>query len=83
MLTAIIAGHANRKQMAELAKGLMREKREAVAKALEGCVKAHHWFVLIELLCQIDNLDETIARFDQEIDKYCHPFEKAVRYDPG
>jgi hypothetical protein len=34
--------------------------------ALEGKVKAHHRFVLTELLCQIDSLDETIARFDQQ-----------------
>jgi transposase len=31
-----------------------------------------------ELLCQIDSLEETIARFEQEIDTYCHPFELEV-----
>ena len=64
--------------MAELAKGRLREKREQLDKALEGRVKPHHRFVLSELLCQIDNLDETIARFDAEIEKYCRPFEQAV-----
>ena len=56
----------------------MREKREELTRALEGRVKAHHRFVLTELLCQIDNFDETIARFDQEIEEYCRPFEEAV-----
>jgi transposase len=79
MLEAIIQGQANPDQMAALAKGRMREKRELLAKALEGRVKAHHRFVLTELLCQIDSLDETIARFDQEIEAYCRPFEEAVR----
>ena len=78
MLEAIIAGQATPAQMAELSKGRMRDKREQLAKALEGRVKPHHRFVLTELLCQIDNLDEAIARFDQEIETYCAPFEDAV-----
>jgi len=78
MLEAIITGQASPEEMAELAKGRMREKREALAKALEGRVKAHHRFVLTELLCQIDSLEETITRFDQEIEAYCRPFEAAV-----
>ena len=78
MLEAIIQGQASPDQMAALAKGRMREKRELLAKALEGRVKAHHRFVLTELLCQIDSLDETITRFDQEIEDYCRPFEEAV-----
>ena len=85
MLEAIIDGQASPAEMAELAKGRMREKREALTKALEGRVKAHHRFVLTELLCQIDSLEETIARFDQEIEDYCRPFEAAgdlTRYDP-
>jgi transposase len=78
MLEAIIQGQANPDQMAALAKGRMREKRELLVKALEGRVKAHHRFVLTELLCQIDSLDETIAHFDQAIEDYCRPFAEAV-----
>jgi transposase len=78
MLNALIAGQATPSEMAELAKGRLREKREELNKALEGRVKAHHRFVLAELLCQIDNLDEAIARFDQQVEEYCRPFEEAV-----
>jgi transposase len=78
MLEAIVVGTANATEMAGLAKGRLREKREQLDKALEGRVKPHHRFVLSELLCQVDNLDETIARFDAEIEKYCRPFEEAV-----
>lgn len=78
MLAALIEGQASPEQMAELAKGRLREKREDLVKALAGRVKPHHRFVLTELLCQIDSLEETIARFDQEIDDYCRPFEEAV-----
>jgi transposase len=78
MLEALIVGQASPTEMAELAKGRLREKREALAKALEGRVHAHHRFVLTELLCQIDSLEETIARFDAQIEAYCAPFEEAV-----
>jgi transposase len=78
MLEAIIAGIATPEQMAELSKGRMRSKRSELIQALEGWVKPHHRFVLTELLCQIDSLDKTIARFDQEIEEYCRPFEEAV-----
>jgi transposase len=78
MLNALIDGKATPGEMAELAKGRMREKREVLNKALEGRVKAHHRFVLSELLCQIDNFDEAIARFDEQIKEFCRPFEEAV-----
>jgi transposase len=78
MLEALIVGQASPTEMAELAKGRLREKREPLAKALEGRVQAHHRFVLTELLCQIDSLEETIARFDAQVEAYCAPFEEAV-----
>jgi len=78
MLDAIVAGEANPEVLADLAQGRLREKREQLSQALTGRVKPHHRFVLTELLCQIDSLDETIARFDLEIEAYCAPFEMAV-----
>jgi transposase len=79
MLAAIVEGKANPAEMAELAKGRLREKREPLEKALEGQVKAHPRFGLTELFCQIDSLDESSARFELEIEKYCRPFEEAVK----
>jgi transposase len=78
ILDAIITGSTTPTEMAKLAKGRLREKREQLDRALAGRVKPHHRFVLSELLCQIDSLDETIARFDAEIEKYTRPFEEAV-----
>jgi transposase len=78
ILTALIEGQTDAQTMAELSKGRLRSKRDQLTKALEGRVKPHHRFVLTELLCQIDSVDETIARFDDEIAKYCAPFEQAV-----
>lgn len=78
MLEALIAGKADAQGMADLAKGRLREKRAQLVKALEGRVKPHHRFVLTELLCQIDSLDETITRFDEQIQQISAPFEEAV-----
>ncbi len=78
MLEALIEGNAGPEEISELAKGRLREKRELLAKALQGRVKSHHRFVLTELLCQIDGLNETITRFDEQIQEYCRPFEEVV-----
>jgi transposase len=78
MLAALVAGHTDPHALADLAKGRLRSKREPLAKALEGRGKPHHRFGLTELLCQVDSLDETIARFDAQIQAICAPFEAAV-----
>jgi transposase len=78
ILQALLEDKFSPEEMAELAKGRMREKRTLLAKALQGRVKPHHRFVLTELLCQIDSLDETIARFDEQVQDYCRPFEEVV-----
>jgi len=78
ILAAIVAGQVDPDVMAELSRGKMRLKREQLTQALTGTVKAHHRFVLSELLCQIDCLEETIARFDEEIIQYSFPFKQAI-----
>ncbi len=78
ILAALLDGHAAPAAMAELAKGRLRNKRDALTKALEGRVKPHHRFILTELLTQIDSLDETLERFDEQIEQACRPFEEAV-----
>ncbi len=79
ILNELIQGQASPEVMAELAKGRLRAKRDELTRALTGRVKPHHRFVLTELLCQIDSLDEAISRFDEQIQDYCRPFEEAVR----
>lgn len=78
MLAAIIEGKASPEEMADLARGQLRAKHQQLAKALEGRVRQHHRFILAELLCQIDALEETIAHFDEQIEAHCIPFEEAV-----
>ena len=78
MLNAIVAGQTNPVLMADLAKGRLSNKRDQLVQALEGRVRPHQRFILAELLCQLDSIDETIIRFNQEIQKYCNPFESVV-----
>ena len=81
ILEVLVHGCTDAAAMAELSKGRLREKREQLAQALDGRVQAHHRFILSELLCQIDSLDDTIARFDAAIEQACEaeaPFAEAV-----
>jgi transposase len=80
ILAELIQGQARPEVMADLAKGRLRAKRADLIKALEGRVKPHHRFVLTELLCEIDNLEETITRFDEQIQEYGRPFEEAIQH---
>ncbi len=60
MLDALVQGQASPEMMADLAQGRLRQKRDQLTKALTGRIREHHRFVLTELLCQIDSLDETL-----------------------
>jgi transposase len=62
ILPALIAGRSTPEEMAELAQGKLRRKRELLGRSLQGLVKPHHCFVLSELLLQIDGLDDAIDR---------------------
>jgi transposase len=68
MLAELIKGHADPATMAELARGRMRSKREALTKALTGRVKEHHRFLLEQHLIHIDFLDEQIQQFSRQIE---------------
>jgi transposase len=78
MLAALVAGHTEPHALAELAKGRLRSTRDLLAQALDGRVKPHHRLVLTELVCPIDSLDATMARFDAQIQAICGPFDEAV-----
>ena len=78
MLDAIVAGQNDPQILSELAKGRLRNKHEQLLQAMNGRIRLSHRFILAELLTQIDSLDETLARFDTEVVKYCTSFESAV-----
>jgi transposase len=71
ILSALLAGETDAQTLAELACGQLRKKRAQLAQALQGQLRPHQSFVLAELLTQIETLDETIARFDAQIQAAC------------
>jgi transposase len=70
MLEAIVAGETAPAELAELARGRLRAKRDLLEQALTGRVRTHHRFIIAEHLIQLDNLDEQIGRFDAQISAY-------------
>jgi transposase len=71
ILAALLAGETDPVILAELAKGPLRKKRLQLEQALRGHLQPHQSFVLTELLAQIDSLDESIARFAEQIRATC------------
>lgn len=78
ILEAIIAGEDNSEQLAQLARGRLKNKRVELEQALEGRVRDHHRFMLAEYLDEWEALGERIRRLEAKIDKQMHPFEAAV-----
>lgn len=70
MLAALVAGETDAVAMADLAKGRMRNKMEALEKALTGVVRPHHRFMLAQHLAHIDFLDEQIERVSGQIGQH-------------
>jgi transposase len=75
ILKELLEGQTDPTLLAELAKGKLRKKMDALEKALTGTVKDHHRFMLAQHLSHIDYLDEVIERLDQEIADKIRPFE--------
>lgn len=78
MLEALIAGESSPDEMAGLAKGRLREKRDALAKALNGLMANHQRMMLSAQLRHIDYLQEEIERLSREIEVRMRPFEQAM-----
>jgi transposase len=78
MLHALAEGSSDPAQLADLARGRLREKRTALEAALAGRVKAHHRFLLAEHLSQLDYLDEALERVSAEVSERMRPFQEAL-----
>jgi transposase len=67
ILDRLVAGTADAEQLADLAKGRLRNKREDLVQALTGSVDPHQRFMLASLLRQIDSVNAEIAILDEEV----------------
>jgi transposase len=67
ILQRLLGGETDARALAELARGKLRAKRDALAQAVVGRLEAHHVFLLREQLAHLDELDAAIARLDAEL----------------
>lgn len=67
MLQALIEGQEDPDVLADLARGQLRKKRDALAQALVGRFREHHRFLLTQHLLHLECLEEQIASFDEQI----------------
>ena len=78
MLQALVDGKQTATEMAELAKGALRSKRNALTEALTGRLRPHHQLLLKKMLAHIAFLDGAIAECDTAIDELLRPFAEVV-----
>jgi transposase len=78
MLDAIIGGQEDAEQLAEMSKGLLRNKRPELKLALQGRVTEHHRFLLKEMLDDLRHVESKMAVLESEIAKRLLPFQDEV-----
>lgn len=78
MLKAMIEGEEDAEKLAEMSRGLLRNKIPALQRALEGRIRSHHRFLLKELLEHLEFVESKMARLEQEIGEHLRPFEERV-----
>jgi transposase len=78
ILAALLEGKMSPEEMAELSKGRLREKREALQESLVGRFRPHHGLLLSKMLEHIDFLDGAIADCDKAIEELMRPFVSMI-----
>jgi transposase len=74
MLTAMVRGTTDPRELAAMAKGRLRRKQGALEDALHGQVSAHQRWLLAEQLAHVDELEARIERVTRELDARLAPF---------
>jgi transposase len=78
ILAALLAGSTDAVAMADLARGKLRRKREALEHALRGRMSEHHRLLIALHLEHADLLDEQIERLDAEIAARLRPYAREL-----
>ena len=75
MLQALLEGKSNAEEIANLARGRLRNKIPELIEALKGNVSEHHRFLLGTSLKHLDYLAELIGSIDEQIDNAMKPYQ--------
>jgi transposase len=78
MMDALLHGTTDPAVLADLARGRLRAKLPALREALCGRFRAHHAFILGQILAKIDFLEEAIAALTTQIDRQLTPYEAVL-----
>lgn len=78
MLEAIVNGEQDSQRLAEMSRGLLRNKIPELQQALQGRVSAHHRFLLRELLDHHYFVHSKMQRIEQEVAERLGPFQSEV-----
>ncbi|HXW54222.1 MAG TPA: IS110 family transposase [Candidatus Cybelea sp.] len=78
MLEAMLGGEEDSSRLAEMAKGLLRNKMPELKLALEGRMTEHHRFLLRQLYDHFCFTEAKLEEIEGEIDRRMRPFEEQV-----
>jgi len=78
MLEAMLAGEQDAARLAEMSKGLLRNKIPELKLALAGRVTEHHRFLLHQLYDHLRFTESKLSEIEQEIDRRMRPFQDEV-----
>lgn len=78
MIEALIAGEASGEEMAELARGRLRQKRGQLAAVLAVPLSEGQRFILRQHLLQWDHLTARLAAYDEEIARRLAPYQETL-----
>lgn len=78
IMAALIAGERDADALADLARGVLRKKTEALVEAMRGRFNDHHAFLLGKVVGQVDRIDADIAELDERIETTLAPFAQAA-----
>jgi len=76
MLRALVETQDDPRQLADLAKGQLRRKRDDLVLALEGRVNSHHRFLLRLQIRRLDLLEADIATVEDSIRRALVPYRR-------
>jgi transposase len=78
MLAALVEGQTDAAELAQLARGRLREKLPELERALAGRVGAHQRFLIAQQLAHVDFLEASIAQVSTEVAERVRPAEDAI-----
>jgi transposase len=78
MLERLAAGRGTPEDLAALARGRLREKKDDLVLALTGLIGPHQQLILGEQLRHIEELDQRIERLSEEVERRLSPFDEVL-----